>query len=167
MTYHAFRGRPWGHARSIAHVGPAGLRAVCFVVVERGSGESIPAKAHPHVDPDSGVGSMKNWLKCPWCETTLGFHARLGSRPSQKRPKWYQLSRTVSVCPYCGNPVKPTVKSQLWTLLCAPFFLSLLIQSLLPSTSIPQVVFWSSIVLAIAGILLYVVSTRLEKASEN
>lgn len=51
---------------------------------------------------------------CPWCgkKTTL---SQLGRRPVKQKPRWYQFSRTVQVCPHCAGALKLGGKA-LWSL---------------------------------------------------
>lgn len=63
--------------------------------------------------------------KCPWCDETPTFN-QLGRRPVQKRPKWYQFSRTVNVCPYCAGAVKLGGNAIWFMILVIPTFLSYL-----------------------------------------
>lgn len=64
---------------------------------------------------------------CPWCGETPTFN-QLGRRPVQKKPKWYQFSRTVNVCPYCAGAVKLGGDAIWFMILAIPTFLSYLVE---------------------------------------
>jgi hypothetical protein len=110
---------------------------------------------------------MKPSFHCPWCDAKIGFPARLGARPSARPPKWYQLSRTVAVCPYCSNPVRPDARSQLWLLLAAPLLALFVVQAFVLSWySIPEYLFWISGGLAVTGTGLMIRNARMEKGDD-
>ena len=63
--------------------------------------------------------------KCPWCSkrTTL---RQLGRRPVKQKPKWFQFSKSVQVCPYCAGAVKAGGKARWFFVLALPSFLSVM-----------------------------------------
>lgn len=63
---------------------------------------------------------------CPWCGEKPTFN-QLGFRPVLAKPKWYQFSRTVRVCPYCAGAVKLGGNSTWFMLLALPSLVSFLI----------------------------------------
>ena len=111
------------------------------------------------------------WLEktCPWCEKNTSF-SRLGQRPSKRKPKWYQFTRTIAVCPYCAKPVKPGKQGQAWVLLVAPALFAPLVE--LFNQPVQEPLFsspWFFILLALAavGLVTAAVSARLEKSDEQ
>ncbi len=64
---------------------------------------------------------------CPWCDKRIYLY-QLGSRPSTVRPKWFQFTRNIQVCPYCAKPVKLSGRGLYWILLLLPFFVGLFAQ---------------------------------------
>lgn len=101
-------------------------------------------------------------LRCPWCDHELGFPARLGERRSANKPRWYQLTRTVSTCPYCAQPVRPAPSAQRWLLLEFPLILALSAQALLLHPW-PALVLWLLGATAAAGLVGYRLAVRLER----
>ncbi len=63
--------------------------------------------------------------QCPWCSEAIGLN-QLGRRPALPKPKWFQFSRNVLVCPYCAGAVKLGGQSKWFLLLLLPSFISLL-----------------------------------------
>ena len=61
---------------------------------------------------------------CPWCDKKI-YLSQLGNRPSAVKPKWFQFTRNIQVCPYCANPVKLSGHGLYWLLLLLPFFVGL------------------------------------------
>ncbi|HET6633092.1 MAG TPA: hypothetical protein VFG73_10350 [Rhodanobacteraceae bacterium] len=107
---------------------------------------------------------MKALLQCPWCESAIGFPARLGARPSSRPAKWYQFSRSIAVCPYCSKPVKANARSRAWILLTAPLlFLCVAQVWVLPFYSVPTIAFWALALVGLAGIVLSLWTMRLER----
>ena len=112
------------------------------------------------------------WLEktCPWCEKNTSF-SRLGQRPSKRKPKWYQFTRNIAVCPYCAKPVKPGKQGQAWVLLVAPALFAPLVELLFnqpvraPLLSTPW--FFILLALAVVGLVAAAVSARLEKSDEQ
>ena len=64
---------------------------------------------------------------CPWCGQRM-YLSQLGNKPSVIKPKWYQLTRNIQVCPYCAKPVKLSGRGLYWLLLLLPFFVGLFAQ---------------------------------------
>src|SRR5258706_10551614 len=112
-------------------------------------------------------------LDCPWCGRDVGAPANLGIRRSDTWPKWYQFTlsersviRSVSVCPYCSNPVKTSQRSQSWILLVVPFFVTSLVNlATFPVFHVPTWAMWALGALGVIGGILARATTRLEKAS--
>ena len=119
------------------------------------------------------LDSMWPKLDCPWCGKDVRSPANLGTRPSERRPKWYQFTlsrrsfiRPASVCPYCGNPVETSQRSQRWILLVVPFFVASLVNlTTLPEFYVPTRSMWALGALGVIGGILTRATTRLEKTS--
>ena len=62
---------------------------------------------------------------CPWCGNKATL-SQLGRRPVKQKPKWFQFSKSVQVCPYCAGAVKPGGKALWFLVLALPTFLSVL-----------------------------------------
>jgi endogenous inhibitor of DNA gyrase (YacG/DUF329 family) len=60
---------------------------------------------------------------CPWCQKRLAWPTDLRWRPSSVPPRWYQSSRGVAVCPFCGKRVKLSRRGKIWLLLVVPIIL--------------------------------------------
>lgn len=102
---------------------------------------------------------------CPWCDKRIGWLANLGQRPVPERPKWYELSRTVAVCPFCSKPVKLSKKGQVWILLAFPMLLypaSTVVFKWNFEVSDP--IFLALLVLGVAGGIAMGFLSKLEKA---
>src|SRR5262245_25960378 len=97
--------------------------------------------------------------KCPWCAKVI---VQLGARPASLPAKWYQFSRTVAVCPHCSSPVKHARKGEAWLLLVFPLLFGLVIDAAtIPVSYISRDVYWLLVLLAIAGGVLFRLTTRL------
>ena len=72
---------------------------------------------------------------CPWCSKKL-YLSQLGNRPPLVKPKWFQFTRNIQVCPYCANSVKLSGRSLYWLLLLLPFFIGLFAQMILGEEAI-------------------------------
>jgi len=102
-----------------------------------------------------------NW-KCPWCDKQI---AQLGARPSLESPKWNQLTRQVSVCPNCNQPVRHSSRGRLWLLLAFPFLIAMIVEVFaLPHSYMSDQVKIALGILAVVGGVLFRLTTRLEKA---
>lgn len=75
--------------------------------------------------------------ECPWCSNKVSTY-QLGSRARKIKPKWFQFTRHVQVCPYCNNPIKIDQKSIRWILLVLPLFFIMLARIFLGSDSLPR-----------------------------
>ena len=115
------------------------------------------------------------WLEktCPWCDKNTSF-SRLGQRPSKRKPKWYQFTRNVAVCPYCAKPVKPSKRGQAWLLLVAPAMfapfaplIALLFKQPIQEPLFSSPWFFILLALAVIGLVAANVTARLEKANEQ
>lgn len=88
---------------------------------------------------------------------------RLNVRLASGRRRWY-LSRTVFVCPHCEQPVRHSKKKEAWLLLMLPLLLALVLESGAGYVApIPLVVYVVLVLVAVAGVVLFRVTTRLEK----
>ena len=67
---------------------------------------------------------------CPWCDKKL-YLSQLGNKPSSIKPRWFQFTRNIQVCPYCANSVKLSGRGLYWLLLLLPFFIGLFSQLIL------------------------------------
>lgn len=86
---------------------------------------------------------------------------RLNFRIAKGRRAWY-FSRTVSVCPHCGRAVRHSKKKEAWLLLMLPLLLAMVFESGY-ATPIPLAVYVLLGIVALAGVVLFRVTTRLEK----
>jgi hypothetical protein len=105
-------------------------------------------------------------LKCPWCDqTAVSLGTRLGSRPSTVQARWYQLTRSVSVCPHCSQPVKYSRREQAWLLLMVPLLGVMAAQAASSSelSVFPRGVVFLSVLLALVGAVLFRATVKLEK----
>ncbi|GAA5218591.1 hypothetical protein ACFSJ3_08565 [Corallincola platygyrae] len=64
---------------------------------------------------------------CPWCQNKSKVN-QLGSRPALPKPKWYQFSRQVKVCPYCAGAVTFGGKGLWFVVLIMPLFFIVLLE---------------------------------------
>jgi len=56
------------------------------------------------------------------------YLSQLGNKPSATKPKWYQITRNIQVCPYCAKSVKLSGRGLYWLLLLLPFFIGVFAQ---------------------------------------
>lgn len=59
--------------------------------------------------------------KCPWCEKRSSPY-QLGLRPETIKPKWFQPSRKVKVCPHCSGALGISGRALWFSLLLLPVF---------------------------------------------
>lgn len=95
--------------------------------------------------------------KCPWCEKAM---PRLKVRIASGRRRWY-FSRTVFVCPHCEQAVRHSKKKEAWLLLMLPLLLAMVFEYY--ATPIPLAAYVLLVIVALAGVVLFRVTTRLEK----
>ena len=101
--------------------------------------------------------------KCPWCNHKVSTH-QLGSRESEIKPKWYSLTRNISVCPYCNNKVKVSIKSIRWIVLMLPLFVLFIVRAFLGSDIIPVSPFNEiGFSLAVIGLVISIFTIKYEK----
>lgn len=67
---------------------------------------------------------------CPWCAERI-YLSQLGYKPSAVKPKWFELTRNIQVCPYCAKSVRLSGRGLYWLLLLLPFFIGLFAQLIL------------------------------------
>ena len=92
--------------------------------------------------------------------------AQLGKRPSKVPPKWYGLTRHVSVCPYCGGLVKLGQRGQIWLLLTFPFFLLTFISFFGWTEIADSLLYWLFAALALGGIFAFAIFIDLKKTRD-
>ena len=114
---------------------------------------------------------------CPWCGEKIsgvnfGKTPHLELRLRKEKPKWYQFTKSVLICPHCKKCVKTKHDNDRYSaLLVAPFFILIFIQiftqSEIINITVPkQPYFAISIVLLITGILLFVLKTEHVKETD-
>jgi len=101
--------------------------------------------------------------ECPWCLEKVSFK-QLGSRPVEQKPKWYQFSISVQVCPYCAGAVKVGGKGLWFLILAVPSFLSIIIELVFKYNFMAEFnlssISWTLLALGFGGAYLF---TKLEK----
>jgi len=104
-------------------------------------------------------GMWPKW-KCPWCEKAM---LRLKVRIVGGRRAWY-LSRTVLICPHCERAVRHSKKKEAWLLLMLPLLLASVFEASTEyATRIPVAAYVILVLIAASGVVLFRVTTRLEK----
>jgi len=78
------------------------------------------------------------------------------------RQAWY-LSRTVLICPHCERAVKHPKKAEAWFLLLLPLLLAWIIEGTTDSVRISSLAYAVLTLLGLGGVVLFRVTTRLEK----
>ena len=105
-------------------------------------------------------------IECPWCSNKVTTQ-QLGARERKRKPKWYQLTRHVQVCPHCNNTVKIDPKSIKWLWLIVPLFAVMTLRiivgrDLLPVSPYNEIGFG----LAAIGFLTTIFTMKLKKEIE-
>ena len=76
------------------------------------------------------------------------------------RRRWY-LSRTVLTCPRCAQAVRHSKTKEAWLLLVLPLLLALVFEGY--ATRVPLVAYVVLVLIAVGGVVMFRVTTRLEK----
>ena len=96
--------------------------------------------------------------KCPWCQKEM---SRLRVRVASGRRAWY-FSRTVLICPHCEGAVRHPKKAEAWFLLMLPLLLAWVVEGT-TDVRIPFVAYVMLTLVGLSGVVLFRVTTRLEK----
>jgi len=86
---------------------------------------------------------------------------RLRVRVAGGKRAWY-FSRTVFICPHCERPVKHPKKAEAWFLLMLPLLLAWVVEGT-TDVRIPFVAYVVLTLVGLSGVVLFRVTTRLEK----
>lgn len=103
---------------------------------------------------------------CPWCGKLVAFpRGKPALRVTQLHRKWYQFSRSVSSCPFCGQPVQLAARGQGWILLASPvLFMPLCAAIFHLQLHLLSWYFALAAIAGVVGIILYLRETQLEKS---
>ncbi len=105
--------------------------------------------------------------KCPWCENKISPY-QLGKRLSAVKPKWYQFTVYLQVCPYCNNPVKLAGKGIYGLILVLPVFLALPLEAIIGKSNFNANDFkYVSFGLGTIGILIFLLTTVYQKDNRS
>lgn len=104
---------------------------------------------------------------CPWCAQKI-YLSQLGNKPATVKPKWFQLTRNIQVCPYCAKSVKLSGKGLYWFLLLLPYFIALFAQLILGNDTLNLSVYINVLMLiGVFGVVAAISSAALAKETRQ
>lgn len=104
---------------------------------------------------------------CPWCAKRI-YLSQLGNKQSSVKPKWFQFTRNIQVCPYCANSVKLSGRGLYWFLLLLPFFIGLFAQLILGKEVIDLSGYkYRLMLIGVFGVAVAFLSAHLEKETRQ